>query len=152
MSRRLLTAVAAAAALALAAAAPSFASQPYPVSFHAFPLGSGTTAGTTFAVGSLRLAKSGLTTTSYSDPYLGTTRAYQIGTWTSPVYSTGFGFTELVSSWNAQTPAGTFIRVFMRAPNSTCQLPPSGEASAINVCKPWTTSVTVIRGEMLQHL
>jgi Peptidase_C39 like family len=37
------------------------------------------------------------------------------GTWTSPVYTTGFGFTELVASWNAQTPAGTYIRVLMSA-------------------------------------
>src|SRR5438132_6809336 len=113
--RRLLTALTAAAALSLAAAAPSFAAQQYPVSFHAFPRGSGAIAGTTFAPPALKLAKTGLTTTSYTDPYLGTTRAYQTGTWTSPVFSTGFGFTELVSSWNAQTPAGTFIRVSMRA-------------------------------------
>jgi len=31
------------------------------------------------------------------------------GTLTSPWYSTGFGFTELVSSWNAATPAGSWI-------------------------------------------
>src|SRR5947209_18939048 len=35
--------------------------------------------------------------------------------WTSPVYVTGFGFSELVASWNAQTPAGTYIRVQMGA-------------------------------------
>ena len=37
------------------------------------------------------------------------------GTWTSPWFSTGFGFSELVSSWNASTPAGTWIEVRMRA-------------------------------------
>jgi hypothetical protein len=37
------------------------------------------------------------------------------GTWTSPWYSTGFGFTELVASWNASTPAGSWIEVRMRA-------------------------------------
>jgi hypothetical protein len=37
------------------------------------------------------------------------------GTWTSPWFSTGFGFTELVSSWNAATPAGSWIEVRMRA-------------------------------------
>jgi hypothetical protein len=37
------------------------------------------------------------------------------GSWTSPVYPTGFGFTELVASWNAQTPAGTWITVQMSA-------------------------------------
>jgi len=37
------------------------------------------------------------------------------GTWTSPWFSPGFGFTELVASWNAATPAGTWIDVQMRA-------------------------------------
>ena len=36
-------------------------------------------------------------------------------TWTSPWFATGFGFTELVASWNASTPAGTWIEVHMRA-------------------------------------
>jgi Peptidase_C39 like family len=35
--------------------------------------------------------------------------------WTSPTYMTGFGFSELVASWNAQTPAGTYITVSMSA-------------------------------------
>jgi Peptidase_C39 like family len=112
--RRFLTALAAAAALALAAAAPTFASQPYPVSFHSFPLSAGQ--GTTLTKsGALTLASNGLATKTYTDPYLGTTRTYQVGTWTSPEWSTGFGFTELVSSWIAQTPAGSFIRVYMHA-------------------------------------
>jgi len=37
------------------------------------------------------------------------------GTWSSPWFSTGFGFTELVASWNASTPAGSWIEVNMRA-------------------------------------
>jgi len=37
------------------------------------------------------------------------------GTWTSPWFSPGFGFTELVASWNASTPPGTWIDVRMRA-------------------------------------
>jgi hypothetical protein len=36
------------------------------------------------------------------------------GTWTSPWFSPGFGFTELIASWNASTPAGTWIEVQMR--------------------------------------
>jgi hypothetical protein len=36
-------------------------------------------------------------------------------TWTSPVFTPGFGLTELVASWNAQTPPGTHIRVSMSA-------------------------------------
>src|SRR5438270_3648625 len=37
------------------------------------------------------------------------------GGWTSPWLATGFGFTELVASWNAATPAGSWIEVHMRA-------------------------------------
>src|SRR5919202_1161987 len=112
MTRHALVLVAA-AALTLAVVAPAPAAQQYPISFHAFPLSSGQ--GTVFKNGALTLAAKGLTSTTYADPYLGTSRAYQVGSWTSSVFSTGFGFTELVSSWNAQTPAGTFIRVYMSA-------------------------------------
>lgn len=41
------------------------------------------------------------------------TRTYQYDTWTSPVFKPGFGLTELVSSWNARTPAGTWLQVQM---------------------------------------
>ena len=37
------------------------------------------------------------------------------GTWTSPWHATGFGFTELVASWNASTTAGSWIEIRMRA-------------------------------------
>src|SRR5439155_2230659 len=71
--------VALVAALALvlgqsATAGPAAASQSYPVSYHSFALTAGE--GTTVRSGALTLASSGLTTTSYSDPYLGTTRSY----------------------------------------------------------------------------
>jgi len=62
------------------------AAQPYSVSYHAFAL-----------------------------PRGGVTFANADGEWTSPFFSTAFGFTELVSSWNADTPAGTWIQVEMRA-------------------------------------
>ena len=62
------------------------AAQPYNVSYHAFPLPRG---GVTLA----------------NAPG---------GTLTSPWFATGFGFTELVSSWNASTPPGTWIEVRMR--------------------------------------
>jgi hypothetical protein len=96
-----------------ATAGPAAASQPYPVSYHSFALSAGQ--GTTLESGALVLASSGFTTTSYTDPYLGTTRSYDVGSWTSPKFSTGFALSELVSSWIAQTPAGTFIRVYMSA-------------------------------------
>jgi Peptidase_C39 like family len=40
------------------------------------------------------------------------------GTWTSPQVTTGFGFAELVASWNADTPAGTYIQVEMQGVTS----------------------------------
>jgi hypothetical protein len=76
----------AALAAALALAAPAGAAQRYDVSFHAFALPKG---GITF----------------------GTAAG---ATWTSPWFSTGFGFTELVASWNADTPPGTWIEITMR--------------------------------------
>ena len=39
---------------------------------------------------------------------------YDYATWTSPPFAPGFGLTELVSSWTAETPAGTWIQVEMR--------------------------------------
>src|SRR5207249_4534813 len=78
-----------------------------PVSYHRFALSAGP--GTTLTTGgALTLATSGLTPTTYTDPHLGTTRSYSMGSWTSGTFATGFGFTELVASWIADTPAGTF--------------------------------------------
>ena len=36
------------------------------------------------------------------------------GTWTSPFVTTSFGFSELVASWNADTPTGTYVQVEMQ--------------------------------------
>jgi hypothetical protein len=108
----------AALALALVLAAPATAAekQAYPVAFKAFALSSGTTTDTQLdRSGGLVLAKSGLTAITYSDPFGYPPRDYQAGTWTSPWQPTSFGFMELVSSWNADTPAGTWIQVEMRA-------------------------------------
>ncbi|MET8278823.1 C39 family peptidase [Micromonospora sp. NPDC005174] len=53
-------------------------------------------------------------TTEYADPHTGATRTWEYGTWTSPVTRIGFDATELIASWNAQTPAGTWIQVEMQ--------------------------------------
>ena len=48
----------------------------------------------------------------YKDPYGdGSTTTYDVGTWTSPEITPGFDFTELVGSWNAHTPAGTWVQL-----------------------------------------
>src|SRR5688500_5345661 len=50
-------------------------------------------------------------------PYLtidrpaGAADGWEYATWTSPVRRIGFGASELVASWNAATPAGTWIQV-----------------------------------------
>jgi hypothetical protein len=53
-------------------------------------------------------------TTSYVDPFGdGSAKSYDHVSWTSPEVSPGFGLTELVASWDATTPAGTWIEVAM---------------------------------------
>ena len=106
------------AAFTIAAAAP--AAQPYPIDFHTFSLASpDSSSGTVFSDGALRLDDSAaLPTTSYTDPFANAngdgvdgSGDYAYGTWTSGSYSPGFAFNELVSSWNAKTPAHTWIQV-----------------------------------------
>jgi Peptidase_C39 like family len=96
------------AAFALAAAGPANAAQPYPVNFHNFLAGASVSLATTGVSGQF----------AYTDPYANYSGdgangsgTYDYGTWTSPVYSTGFPFNELVASWNATTPAGTFVEI-----------------------------------------
>ena len=94
------------------------AAQPVPVSYHAWATASdfnaGTYAGTTAAAaGGITLASTGTTTVTYSDPRSGDIAAVA-GTWTSQAFSPGLSFTELVSSWNADTPPGTWLQVEMR--------------------------------------
>ena len=112
----LLTAAAGCVLLATSAAS-ALAAQPYPVDFHTFDLSSGTTSGLTYSAGSLTLAASGLGTLAYTDPYAGAngdavdgSGTYQSGTWTSDAYPVAFPFNELVSSWNAKTPTGTWVQ------------------------------------------
>ncbi|WP_460492083.1 C39 family peptidase [Dactylosporangium cerinum] len=50
-------------------------------------------------------------TTSFTDPHTGTTASWEYATWTSPQRRIGFGASELVASWNADTPAGTWLQV-----------------------------------------
>jgi hypothetical protein len=51
---------------------------------------------------------------SYADPF-GQTISDERGTWTSAAVRTPFRFNQLVASWNATTPSGTWIEVQMRA-------------------------------------
>ncbi|MEU8225511.1 peptidase C39 family protein [Kribbella sp. NPDC048915] len=67
--------------------------------------------GTTVADGALAFGTS-TGTTSYVDPFGdGSAKTYDRTSWVSPPVSTGFGLTELVASWNADTPPGTWVEV-----------------------------------------
>lgn len=124
MLKTWLVSVAAAFGLVLASAAPALAAQPYPVNFHNFPLNAGdsSSSGTVLSGGSLSLASTGLGGPyAYTDPYANVNSdgadgsgSYRYGTWTSGVYGTSFAFNQLVASWNATTPPGTWIQVEMK--------------------------------------
>ncbi|MEU4290541.1 peptidase C39 family protein [Kribbella sp. NPDC026596] len=73
----------------------------------------GALSGTTVTDGALRFGTSA-GTTLYVDPFGdGTAKSYEQTSWVSPQVSTGFGLTELVASWNATTPPGTWVEVSM---------------------------------------
>ncbi|GAA4200585.1 C39 family peptidase [Actinocatenispora rupis] len=107
---------------ALAGAAPAFAdgAADVPINYHAYTRpgdwfaghadGAAVRAGRRAGVYLARPAG----TTAYTDPHTNTTRRYEYATWTSPVYRLGFGATELVASWNADAPEGTWIQVEMQ--------------------------------------
>jgi peptidase C39-like protein len=124
MIRHALVTVAAASAFALSAAAPALAAQSYPINFKNLALGASdsTRSGTVLSGGSLVLAPTGLSGPfDYVDPFANYSGdgadgsgAYDYGTWTSGVTTPTFTFNELVASWNASTPAGTWVQVEMR--------------------------------------
>jgi hypothetical protein len=114
--RRFVFATVVVCAVALCAT-PAFAAQPYPLDYHAFDLSSGSASGVPYRNGSLRLGSSGLGMFAYTDPFANVNAdgvdgsgVYESGTWTSGVYSLSFPFDELVSSWNAKTPLGTWVQ------------------------------------------
>jgi hypothetical protein len=85
-----------------------------PVSFARADLSRGTSAGVTGA-GPLKLAATGLVGGSYDDPFGARGIAFESGSWTSEWTPVAFPFDELIASWNAETPATTWIRVEMQA-------------------------------------
>ena len=72
----------------------------------------GTTKGTRAVAGTrpgLVIAKPA-GTTAYTDPHTGRTARWEYATWTSPVHRLAVPATEAIVSWNARTPAGTWIK------------------------------------------
>ncbi|HEY8785029.1 MAG TPA: C39 family peptidase [Candidatus Limnocylindria bacterium] len=84
------------------------------VSFARADLAHGSSSGVT-GTGPLTLAASGLAMGTYDDPYGQSGIGYQSGTWTSDWIPVAFPFDDLVASWNADTPASTWIRMEMQA-------------------------------------
>ncbi|MGK5642894.1 C39 family peptidase [Streptomyces sp. URMC 126] len=54
-------------------------------------------------------------TREYADPHTGTTARWEYATWTSPVRTLSAPASEIVVSWNAHTPPGTWIEAEVRA-------------------------------------
>ncbi|OKK15115.1 hypothetical protein AMK16_28135 [Streptomyces sp. CB00455] len=52
--------------------------------------------------------------TEYADPHTGRKSTWEYATWTSPVHRSSVPATEAVASWNARTPAGTWIQIELR--------------------------------------
>ncbi|MFD7072148.1 peptidase C39 family protein [Streptomyces sp. NPDC059913] len=49
--------------------------------------------------------------TDYTDPHTGTTATWEYASWTSPLHRSAVPATEVIASWNAHTPAGTWIQI-----------------------------------------
>lgn len=52
--------------------------------------------------------------TEYTDPHTGRRADWEHATWTSPVHRSTVPATEVIASWNAHTPAGTWIQTELR--------------------------------------
>ncbi|TLS40111.1 peptidase C39 family protein, partial [Streptomyces montanus] len=50
----------------------------------------------------------------YTDPHTGRTATWEYARWTSPVHRLAVPSTEVIASWNARTPAGTWLQVELR--------------------------------------
>jgi hypothetical protein len=87
------------------------------VSFQRFTLACGECSGVVASGGVLSLGGT-LASGTYNDPFGASGIAYQSGTWTSAPFGNPFAFDELVASWNAATPDGTWIRVEMSGAGS----------------------------------
>lgn len=53
-------------------------------------------------------------TTDYTDPHTGKSSRWEYATWTSPVHRLTVPSTEAIASWNAHTPAGTWLQIELR--------------------------------------
>ncbi|MFF9843301.1 peptidase C39 family protein [Streptomyces sp. NPDC013740] len=49
--------------------------------------------------------------TDYTDPHTGRVSGWEYATWTSPTHTSTVPATEVIASWNADTPPGTWLQV-----------------------------------------
>lgn len=70
----------------------------------------GTPSGVTAGPGGVAFTTS-TGTVAYTDPGTGVTAHYETASWTGPETTTGFPATQLIASWTADTPGGSFLRV-----------------------------------------
>jgi hypothetical protein len=125
-SRRTLLTVAAAVAAAAGAATPAVAVPSHrpthtkparTVDQHAWTSLSDWRSGTCQGTRAVAGARPGLVLdtpagrTDYADPHTGRTSTWEYATWTSPARTLAVPATEVIASWNAHTPAGTWIQV-----------------------------------------
>ncbi|MCW2947898.1 MAG: hypothetical protein JWR24_4615 [Actinoallomurus sp.] len=66
-----------------------------------------------YGAGALTIARP-VGTTTYDDPYGGGAKKWDYARWTSPAVPVGFGASQLVASWTASTPHGSWLQVEMR--------------------------------------
>ncbi|MFI8517953.1 peptidase C39 family protein [Streptomyces sp. NPDC085481] len=52
--------------------------------------------------------------TDYADPHTGRTTTWEYASWTSPTHTSTVPATEVIASWNAHTPPGTWLQVELR--------------------------------------
>jgi hypothetical protein len=82
-------------------------------------------------------------TTSYTDPFGdGSAKSYEYSQWTSPVVRPGFDLTELVASWDATTPTGTWVEVAVSG------LADGGQASKWYVLGRWASGDDIAGGDI----
>lgn len=77
--------------------------------------------GTGSTDGKLRITRP-VATVRYADPHGYRPRTYDVGRWVSPWSSPGYSFTELVASWDAETPRDSFVTVQVRGRSESGRL------------------------------
>jgi hypothetical protein len=143
MSRRIILAGATALSLSAFLLVPGATAEAKPkggtpdhVTFHSWSFRDSTVGGTydgTADSGSALTITTPTHQRTYTDPFASNAspQVYDEGDWTSPAVDTSYGLTQLVSSWNAVTPGGSWIEVDMQG------VTPDGTTSSWYVMGRW---------------